>query len=440
MKAMCGAVAAQKKIFPQFLLLFCMVSLFWRCSGENRSGKNEGSSDNEEITQDTVLNSTSDQSDLLYCGITLDRNVHGLDTAKVKPNQFFHQLLQPYNVPNALILELVDSSNEVFDLRKIQSGKKITYITRQTDSTNLLDYMVYHHSIKEKVIYQLRDSADVWTFELPVDTLRRALSNRIPRTLYHSILALNTTYELGIRLSEVFAWQVDFFKIDVNDHFKVVYDEYRINDEVYGIGEIFCAEFYHRGDTFRAYKYAQDDVHTYFDDEGKSLRKAFLKAPLKYSRISSRYTRRRFHPVQRRWKAHLGTDYAAPTGTPIRTVGDGTVIASSYTRGNGNYVKVKHNATYTTQYLHMSRRAVRNGQRVTQGQVIGYVGSTGLATGPHLCFRFWMHSRQVDPFKVKIPPSTPIKDENLGHFMEVRDSLKVYLTELELPDLPKEES
>ncbi len=440
MKAICEV--APSRGGKSILVLTCslLILLVSACSNSNQNsnGQQGISSGDSSMVPDVENEPIATSVD--YCGLSLDPAVCEFDTVRVKPNQFFNQLLQPYGVSGTVIQQLVDSSKDVFDLRKIQSGKNVTYITRTGDSTDVLDYMVYHHSIKEKVIYRLKDSADVWKYELPVDTVRRALSNRIPKTLYHSILALNTSYELGIRLSEVFAWQVDFFKIDVNDHFKVVYDEYRINEEVYAIGDIYCAEFYHRGDTFRAYKYAQDDVHTYFDDEGKSLRKAFLKAPLKYSRISSRYSGRRFHPVQKRWKAHLGTDYAAPTGTPIRSVGDGVVIASSYTRGNGNYVKVKHNATYTTQYLHMSKRLVRQGQRVTQGQVIGKVGSTGLATGPHLCFRFWMHGRQVDPFKVKIPPSIPIKEENLEHYMEVKDSLKVYLTDLILPDPPQEES
>ncbi|MCB9246273.1 MAG: peptidoglycan DD-metalloendopeptidase family protein [Flavobacteriales bacterium] len=290
-----------------------------------------------------------------------------------------------------------------------------------------------------KVIFTVRDSIGVRIYKLPVDTIVRTIGSRINKTLYHSILESQTSYELGIKLSEVFAWQVDFFKIDVNDYFKVIFEELRVDGKTYAIGKIASAEFYHRGDTFRAYRFLQDEAHTYFDDAGKSLRKAFLKAPLKYSRISSRYTKKRFHPVQKRWKAHLGTDYAAPHGTPIRTVGDGVVVASSFTYGNGNYVKVQHNSTYTTQYLHMSKRAVRNGQRVTQGQVIGYVGSTGLATGPHLCFRFWMNGKQVDPFSVKIPPSTPISESNRGAFEQVRDSLRREMNSIPLDASNKSE-
>jgi len=371
-----------------------------------------------------------------FAGIEYDAAAYEVDSSKIRTNQLFADLLKPYQIDYSTIQILVDKSASVFDLRKLQAGKWMTYMVRTNDSVEHLDYFIYHHSLKEKVVFNIKDSAYVYLFESPVATIQRKLSSRISKTLYHSILENNTSYELGIKLSEVFAWQVDFFKIDAHDHFKVIYDEYRVDGALYAVGNISSAEFFHRGDTFRAYYYLQDDVHTYFDDEGRSLRKAFLKAPLKYSRISSRYTKRRFHPVQRRWKAHLGTDYAAPRGTPIRSVGDGVVIAASYTGGNGNYVKVKHNATYTTQYLHMSRRAVRQGQRVTQGQVIGYVGSTGLATGPHLCFRFWMHGRQVDPFSVKIPPSTPITDEHKEEYFKKRDSLRHELDLLVLTQKP----
>ncbi|NVK49477.1 MAG: peptidoglycan DD-metalloendopeptidase family protein, partial [Cyclobacteriaceae bacterium] len=168
--------------------------------------------------------------------------------------------------------------------------------------------------------------------------------------------------------------------------------------------------------------FEQNGEFNFFDQEGNSLKKAFLRDPLKYSRISSRYNLNRFHPVQKRYKPHLGTDYAAPRGTEIRTVGDGTVVEAGYSRGNGNYVKIKHNSTYTTQYLHMSKigSGIKKGTRVKQGQVIGYVGSTGLATGPHLCFRFWKHGKQVDWLKEKIPPSEPILAENRTEFESIK--------------------
>ena len=173
--------------------------------------------------------------------------------------------------------------------------------------------------------------------------------------------------------------------------------------------------FIHQNEPFYAFEYEVDSTTNrteYFDEEAKTLRRFFLKAPVQYSRISSRYSPRRFHPVQRRWKAHKGTDYAAKRGTPIWSTADGVVIKSSYTSGNGNYVKVKHTNKYTTQYLHMTRRAAKVGQRVKQGEIIGYVGSTGLATGPHVCYRFWVHGRQVDPFKQDLPKAENLCQKN----------------------------
>jgi murein DD-endopeptidase MepM/ murein hydrolase activator NlpD len=187
------------------------------------------------------------------------------------------------------------------------------------------------------------------------------------------------------------------------------------------------------GSELYAYPFDQGNGLDYFDEEGKSLRKALLKYPIEFTRISSRYTMNRFHPVQKRWKAHLGTDFAAPTGTPIRSVGDGLVEEAQYKSNNGNYVKVRHNATYTTQYLHMSRIAsgVKAGTRVKQGQVIGYVGSTGLATGPHLCYRFWKNGVQVDALKVELPPSEPILKEKMEAFLRAIEQTKAKLDQIQ---------
>ena len=212
------------------------------------------------------------------------------------------------------------------------------------------------------------------------------------------------------------------------DKFKVVFDEKFVEDQSVGVIGIQTAYFEHMGEPYHAIPFEQNGEMNFFDQEGNSLKKAFLRDPLKYSRISSRYNLRRFHPVQKRYKPHLGTDYAAPRGTEIRTVGDGTVVEAGYSRGNGNYVKIKHNGTYSTQYLHMSKigNGIKKGSRVRQGQVIGYVGSTGLATGPHLCFRFWKHGKQVDWLREKIPPSEPILAENKDAFELVkRDAIQV---------------
>jgi murein DD-endopeptidase MepM/ murein hydrolase activator NlpD len=243
--------------------------------------------------------------------------------------------------------------------------------------------------------------------------------------------------ELANALGDLYAWQIDFFRIQKNDKFKVIYEELFVEDESVGIHKIISAEFEHFGEKFLAFNFhqGQDD---YFDEKGESLRKAFLKAPLKYSRISSRYSLRRYHPVQKRYKAHLGTDYAAPRGTPVYAVGDGIVTEARYKKYNGNYVKIRHNSVYTTQYLHMQKikSGIRPGKKVKQGDVIGYVGSTGLATGPHCCFRFWKNGQQVDPFRQKIPPSQPVAEENMKAFKRAR---RIQQRELDKLEYPKED-
>jgi murein DD-endopeptidase MepM/ murein hydrolase activator NlpD len=221
-----------------------------------------------------------------------------------------------------------------------------------------------------------------------------------------------------MKLADIYAWSIDFYSIHDGDWFKVVYEQQYVKDEPVELGTIRSAVFSHDGEPFYAFYFQSDSAQSgeYYDESGKTLRRFFLKAPLKFSHITSRYTMKRFHPVQKRWKAHLGTDYAAHTGTPIIATGNGAVIESEFSRFNGNYVKIRHNNTYTTQYLHMSRRAVKRGQHVMQGQVIGYVGSTGLATGPHVCYRFWKNNKQVDPLNQKFPSAEPIPQSAIPVF------------------------
>ena len=224
------------------------------------------------------------------------------------------------------------------------------------------------------------------------------------------------------KLAGVYAYSIDFFRIQKEDKFAVTLYEKFIEDSIYvGIDHIESTYFQHKGKDFYAfpYKLKEDQKESsYYDEEGKALKSMFLKAPLDYYRISSRFSPRRFHPVQGRWKAHNGTDYAAPHGTPIKATASGTVERTGYTAGNGNYVKIRHNSTYSTQYLHMSKILVRNGQYVTQGQTIGLVGSTGLATGPHVCYRFWKNGVQVDPLRLQLPNAEPMDEADRKKYVE----------------------
>jgi murein DD-endopeptidase MepM/ murein hydrolase activator NlpD len=251
----------------------------------------------------------------------------------------------------------------------------------------------------------------------------KTISGTINSSLSETIRELNISHELTNKFVDIFGWQVDFQRLQKGDRFKLIYQENLVEKKPVNIGKILGIYFEHFDKGYYAFPFDQGDGLDYFDAEGKSLRKALLKYPIEFTRISSRYNLNRFHPVAKVFRAHLGTDFAAPQGTPIRSVGEGTVEDAKYTANNGNYVKIRHNGTYTTAYLHMSKIAsgVVAGTRVTQGQTIGYVGSTGLATGPHLCYRFWRNGVQVDALRIELPPSKPVKQDHLATFEKVKE-------------------
>ncbi len=286
-------------------------------------------------------------------------------------------------------------------------------------------YFVYQPNLVDYVVFEIGDTAVSARKGAKDVTIReKTASGTINSSLYQTLTDANVSPKLAVELSNIYAWTIDFYRIQKGDKFKVVYEERVVDGEAIGIGKIKAGIFTHWKEDYYAFSFSQNKQEDYFDEKGNSLRKAFLKAPLKFSRISSRYTLNRYHPVQKRNKPHYGTDYAAPKGTPIMAVGDGVIIASSYSKYNGNFVKVKHNGTYTTQYLHMNKRNCKVGQRVRQGDIIGYVGSTGLATGPHVCFRFWKNGKQVDHLKEKFPPSLPIDKKYKEEYKKEMDLLK----------------
>lgn len=333
----------------------------------------------------------------------------------VSKNQTLATILSPFNVPYQLIDEIAKKSAEVFDVRGIAVDKKFTVLTSPNSSK--AEFFIYEPNPAEYVVFDL-DSAKVYRAEKPSELRKREIGGIIESSLYTAMVAKGISPELIDEFADLYGWSVDFQSLQKGDVFKVVFEEKLVEGQVVSVSGIQMAFFQHLGTPMHAIPFEQNSQLTFFDQNGKSFKKAFLRDPLKYTRISSRYNLNRFHPVQKVYKAHLGTDYAAPTGTEIRTVGDGTVIEATYSSANGNFVKIKHTDTYTTQYLHMSKigRNIRRGARVKQGEVIGYVGSTGLATGPHLCFRFWKNGKQEDWLQEVIPPSEPISQANLQAF------------------------
>ncbi len=353
--------------------------------------------------------------------------------------QLFAEILLPHGIGYPTIDRISKTDKELFDVRRLNSEKNYSLFCSK-DSVEKAQYFVYEYDPINYVVVDMRDSIQIYQGAKEVEIRERVASDVISSSLWNTLQESKLSPALVMEMSRIYAWTIDFFRIQKGDRFKVIFEEKFVEDEFVGIGKVKAVEFIHMGDTCNAF-FFQDEFGDYFDEEGNNLRRAFLKAPVEYSKISSRYQKNRFHPVLKRYKSHLGTDYAAPHGTPIVSTADGIVIAASYTSGNGNYVKIRHNSTYTTQYLHMSKFAsgMRNGIRVRQGQVIGYVGSTGLATGPHVCYRFWKRGVQVDPFSQDLPTADPITAENADEFDLLQDSLRNILSDIQYPDELQEE-
>jgi murein DD-endopeptidase MepM/ murein hydrolase activator NlpD len=318
-----------------------------------------------------------------------------------------------------------------------------SYVTISTtkDSIPKAKYFIYEISSIDYVVYSLLDSIVAWRGQKEVERHIETASGIINSSLWNSMVESNTDPNLALSLSDIYAWTIDFFGIQKGDHYKVVYENVYVEGKCIGIGRVLAASFNHYGKDNYAFYFVQDSVGEYFDNLGKSLRRAFLKAPLNYRRISSRFSNSRLHPVLKIRRPHHGVDYAAAAGTPVMAIGDGVVQYARWdNKGGGNTVRIKHNSVYSTAYLHLQKYGpgIKSGVKVKQGQVIGYVGSTGLSTGPHLDFRFYKNNKAVDPLKVESPPTDPVKDSNLEQFNIERDEWLDMLNEIEMNT--KEES
>ena len=346
----------------------------------------------------------------------------------IKSGDTFGSIIQNQNLNNKQVYDIVAKIKDTFDVRMVRIGKPYTMLLSK-DKTKKLDYFIYQPDQLSYYVVNLRDSIVLVNKKTkPVTFKRRTIAGELNGSLSETLHNEGASAALSSQLIGIYKWSIDFFKSKKGDKFAVTFTERFINDSIYdGIDSLEAAFFEYKGKKIYAFPFKQnasDKKTDYYDDEGKALKNFFLKAPLKSINITSKFSKSRFHPVQLRWKAHSGTDYAAPTGTPIMTTARGVVEKAGYSIGNGNYVKVKHDKTYATQYLHMSRILVRRGQHVTQGQIIGKVGSTGLATGPHVCYRFWKNGVQVDALKLKLPNSAPMDKRNKPRFIEFMTPLK----------------
>ncbi len=354
----------------------------------------------------------------------------------IKPGENFSEILDRNHIEYPKVLEIVNKIRDTFNVQKIKSGVPYTILAKK-DSTEKAQVFIYKPSKVRYTVVDFKDSIiTAYHGKKPVKTVLKTASGIIKSSLSEAMDRQGLNLYLAYELSDIYAWTIDFFRLQKNDKFKLIYEQLYINDTIpVGIGEIKAAYFEHGGKPFYAFKFLADstlNIPDYFDDEAKNLRRQFLKAPLKFSRISSRYNlRRRIAYYGNKVRPHRGTDFAAPIGSEIMSTANGTVIESRYKRGNGNYVKIRHNRTYSTQYLHMSKRAVKVGDVVKQGDVIGYVGMTGNTAGPHVCYRFWKNGVQVDPLKQKLPAAKPMDKNIKPLFFEFIKPLKKQLDSIE---------
>lgn len=390
-------------------MLLVLGLAFWQFGGNSANNETETASTSSEGSVKPIIK------------YGLDITGYIVKEHTIKRNEIFTEILGKYNVAYSTVHMLLDGSREIFNIRKLQAGKNCTLLCEKTDSGLVAKKMVYEENAVDYVVFNLDDSAYIYRAQNDVERRTREVSGIINGSLYETLEQNDMNPALAVRMADIFAWSVDFYKIQKGDKFKVIYDEDYVDGVSTGIGEIHAIVFNNAGRDNYAFYYEKDASHEgdYYDEEGNSMKKMFLKSPVKFSRISSRFNLKRFHPVTKVVKAHLGTDYAAPYGTPILATADGVVEEAQFKAYNGNYVKIRHNGQYKTQYLHMSKigKGISRGARVKQGDVIGYVGSTGLATGPHVCYRFWKDGKQVDPFGQKQMFAEPLAAQYKSDYM-----------------------
>lgn len=376
------------------------------------------------------------QHTLVY-GIVADN--YRTEQGKVGSGETLGKILDRYGVSAVTIDKLDKAAADIFPLRKIRAGRPFTaFLSTDSLSAGRLDWLVYEKDVTDYVVFGFAgDSVSVTTGQKDVDIRRRRCSSTIETSLWGAIMRDSLPNALAAEMEDIYQWTIDFFGLQKGDSFTVVYDEKVIDSTFVGIGRVWGAKFTHGGKEVYAIPFKQNDKIQYWEYGGASLRKQLLKAPLKFTRISSRFSNARLHPIYRVYRPHHGVDYAAPKGTPVHAVADGVVIFKGWGGGGGNTLKIKHAGNLVTGYLHLSgyAKGIANGTRVSQGQLIGYVGSTGSSTGPHLDYRIWKNGTPIDPLKVPQEPAEPVAKENMAKFEAVRDRIVAELNGTATPDM-----
>lgn len=382
----------------------------------------------ESTSSATVIKPSKNQKIVKY---GFDASDYFFDFIKIKPNQYLSDILQYEGISYQKVTEIEAASKDIFSTRKFKSGKKLTFI--RPDTCIAPSHIIYEPDAFRYVVYDLEDSITVKIVERDFEICTEIATGKIESSLWNTLKDNGHSALLIDKMEDALASQVDFYHTKKGDEFKIIYERKYIGDKPVAIGNIIGAVYNNSRGQHYSFYYKNGKFDGYYDYEGRAAKGAFLRAPVKYSRISSQYNLQRFHPIKKRRIPHRGTDFAAAHGTPIMSVADGVVSQASYTRGNGKYVKVKHSKRYQTQYLHMSRFAdgIRPGTAVKQGQHIGYVGSTGLATGPHVCFRFWKDGKQIDHRREVFPEAEPMDENEKPRFFEHRDLIHSYLSKID---------
>lgn len=355
---------------------------------------------------------------------------------KVRNGQFFSNLLCELGLSQKEAYDLGIACDSVFDVRTLRVGNEY-----QAYYSSSLEYLVYERDRASSVVFSCRPPYEAWVYEKPVTVESRYADVTINSSLWNDMRAAGVSNLLILSLSDIYAWTIDFFGLQKGDRFRVLYDEKICDGEVLAVDTVRYAVFSHAGTDLPMVMFNQKDGgNIWWNEKGESMRKAFLKAPLKFSRVSSGFSYARRHPVTRRVQPHTGIDYAAPKGTPVMSIGDGVVTSKKYEGAGGNTVRIRHNSVYSTAYLHLSgyAKGLKVGQRVRQGEVIGYVGSTGRSTGPHLDFRVWKNGSPINPLKMESPPAEPLKKDNLDEFELAHKKYRAQVDSIYARDIVKE--
>ncbi len=391
-------------------ILIAIASIFCACGGGD--GKATGGTQPAEKQAEPIVE---------YDYGVIERGKYKEEIRLIRSGESLSNIMRSVGVKGSIINSLSLLSDTIFDTRLVRAGNEYTvYYSNASLSTP--HYFVYEKNRVDYAVFHVSDSLYVTNYSKPIIIKDRLDSVTISNSLWVDVVDKDLSPELALELSDIFAWTVDFFALQKGDNFTAEFREEYVDSTMLGVGEVKAARFHHSGKDYYAIHFAKGDVDGYWDLEGNSVEKAFLKAPLSFSRISSGFTYARKHPVYNTVRPHTGIDYAAPKGTPVMSIGDGTVIWKGYKGGGGHTVKIKHNSTYSSAYLHLSRygKGIHNGARVSQGQVIGYVGSTGASTGPHLDFRVWKNGTPINPLKMESPPTEPLPEEYMLEFDSVK--------------------